>query len=262
MANIMIVDDEVVVLTQLGECLEVMGHKVVGEATSGEEAVTLAQNSNPDLILMDIKMPGKFDGIEAAEKIKAEQEIPLIFLTAYSENEFIERAKKVGPFGYLIKPFQRDEIKAAVEIALYKNEMDKRSLQSRATHRELPKTSLVGITIDRLSGSLPLVYHRSDIKEEEGLKNEGLIKNLSDNGLYFVCKQCSKHKLAPNQILNLSIKILFQDPDLDNLTHIGTLEARGRILRIEERADQPNILGVALIFLDGLWLGDTRICLS
>jgi CheY-like chemotaxis protein len=261
MANIMIVDDEVVVLTQLEECLEVMGHKIVGEATSGEEAVTLAQNSNPDLILMDIKMPGKFDGIEAAEKIKAEKEIPLIFLTAYSENEFIERAKKVGPFGYLIKPFQREEIKAAVEIALYKNEMDKRLLQERTTFRELPRKSLVGLTVDRLSGSLPLVYHRSDSEEDEGIKNEGLIKNFSDNGLYFVCKQCPQHKLAPHQILDLSIKMLFQDPDLNNMTHIGTLEARGRILRIEERGD-PNILGVAIKFLDGLWFGDTQIKLS
>jgi CheY-like chemotaxis protein len=262
MANIMIVDDEVVVLTQLEECMELLGHKIVGEATSGEEAVTVAHNSNPDLILMDIKMPGKFDGIDAAEKIKAEKDIPLIFLTAYSEKEFIERAKKVGPFGYLIKPFQREEIKATVEIALYKSEMDKRLLQDRTTFRELPRKSLVGITLDRLSGSLPLVYHRSDLAEDEGLKNEGLIKNFSDNGLYFVCKQHPQHKLAPNQLLNLSIKMLFQDPDLDNMTHIGTFEASGRILRIEERADHPNILGVAIKFLDGLWFGDTRIRLT
>jgi CheY-like chemotaxis protein len=262
MANIMIVDDEVVVLTQLAECLEGMGHKIVGEATTGEEAVTLAQNSNPDLILMDIKMPGNFDGIEAAEKIKAEKDIPFIFLTAYAENEFIERAKKVGPFGYIIKPFQRDEIKATVAIALHKNEMDKSLLQARTTVRELPRQSLVGITADRLIGSLPLVYHRSDLEGDEGLKNEGLIKNFSDTGLYFVCKQSPQHKLAPNQILNLAIKMLFQDPDLNNMTHVGTLEAIGRILRIDEQADHPNILGVAIKFLDGLWLGDSRIRLS
>ena len=105
-SKILIVDDEAYVSTQLEERLTSMGYDVVGMASSGEAAIDMAKSLHPDLVLMDIVMPGKLDGIAAAEIIKEEQDIPVIFVTAYAEDQFIERAKHVEPFGYIVKPFQ------------------------------------------------------------------------------------------------------------------------------------------------------------
>jgi two-component sensor histidine kinase len=101
-----------------------MGYEVVGSASSGEEAIEMVRNLIPDLVLMDIVMPGVLDGIEAAEIIKAELDIPVLFLTAYSNDDLIQRAKNTGAFGYIMKPFQENEIKANIEIALSKKNIE------------------------------------------------------------------------------------------------------------------------------------------
>ena len=127
MHRLMLVDDEVAISMQLKERLTSMGYEIVGMVSSGEEAVALAKDLRPDLVLMDIVMPGKIDGIAAAEIIKEDQDIPVIFLTGYAENQFIERAKKAEPFGYIGKPFQESEIRALIEVALHKKQMERHS---------------------------------------------------------------------------------------------------------------------------------------
>ena len=126
----MIVEDEVVIALRLQQRLTSMGFDITGVAYSGEEAVEKAKNLRPDLILMDIMIPGKLDGIDAAKIVKAELGIPVIFLTAFSEDKIIERAKEAEPYGFILKPFQDREIKAAVEIALYKKKMEKALAES------------------------------------------------------------------------------------------------------------------------------------
>jgi PAS domain S-box-containing protein len=132
MAKVLIVDDEAAITTQLEERLAVMGYDVVGTASTGEEAVGLARDHAPDIILMDIVMPGDMDGIEAARLIRQEMDIPVVFLTAYGDDRFIERAKDVGPYGYIIKPYQENALKAAIEIALYNHEVT-RCLEDHAS---------------------------------------------------------------------------------------------------------------------------------
>jgi PAS domain S-box-containing protein len=124
MPNILIVDDEAYISTQLEEHLTSMGYDVAGMTSSGEASIEMAKSLHPDLILMDIVLPGKLDGIAAAQIIKEEQDIPVIFLTAYTDDKLIERAKNVEPYGYIVKPFQKREIKAAIEVALYKKETE------------------------------------------------------------------------------------------------------------------------------------------
>ena len=99
-------------------------YTVLGTAENGEQAFEMAKALNPDLILMDIVMPGDMDGISAAEKIRNESDIPIVFITGYGDPEYVERAKMVEPFGYVMKPFDEKEISAVVEIALYKREME------------------------------------------------------------------------------------------------------------------------------------------
>lgn len=122
MKKILIVDDEVVISSQLQHRLTKLGYKVVGTASSGEEAIDCCQKYHPDLVLMDIVMPGQLDGIEASKKIKQQMNIPVLFITAYGDDALIHRAMESDPIGYIIKPFQFNEIRANIEIALQKHE--------------------------------------------------------------------------------------------------------------------------------------------
>ncbi len=125
MHKILVVDDEVTITTHLEERLTWMGYEVVGRASSGEESINMARRHNPDLILMDIVMPGELDGIDASKIIKKELDIPIVFLTAYPDDKFVKRAKHVEPFGYLIKPINPDEIRATIEVALHKKNVER-----------------------------------------------------------------------------------------------------------------------------------------
>ncbi len=125
MKRILPVDDEVIIATRLQELLVSIGYDVPDIAGSGEEAIGLAKTLKPDLIIMDIVMPGPMDGIAAAEKIRADLDIPVIFLTAYSDEAHIARAKLSDPLGYILKPFNENQIKSAIELALHKNDVDK-----------------------------------------------------------------------------------------------------------------------------------------
>ena len=126
MQRIIIADDEVIIATQIGECLTSNNYKVVGIASSGMEAIEMAMELKPDLMLMDIVMPGKLDGISAAAKINKALNIPVIFLTAYADEEMIQRAKPIGPYAYVLKPLQERQLLAAIEIALHKNIMQQK----------------------------------------------------------------------------------------------------------------------------------------
>jgi diguanylate cyclase (GGDEF)-like protein/PAS domain S-box-containing protein len=124
--NILIVEDEKIIALDLQRRLERFGYSVVGMASEGAEAITLATERSPDIILMDIMLAGAMDGIEAAKQIRAQLGIPVIFLTAYTDEKTLERAKEVEPFGYILKPFKERELYTTIDIALYKNSIDKK----------------------------------------------------------------------------------------------------------------------------------------
>lgn len=136
MEKLLVVEDESIIALELEEHLTAMGYEVVGRASSGVEAIAKARELRPDLILMDIVMPGEKSGIDAAEEIKSEMDVPVIFVTAYADEEFIKSAKTVGPFGYIVKPYEDRELRAGIEIALYRKGME-RELQK--AHDELER---------------------------------------------------------------------------------------------------------------------------
>lgn len=119
-ATIMIVEDEPSVAADLKTGLESIGHRVVSTTALGEEAVTLAGRRQPDLVLMDIYLAGDIDGIETARRIREQsgRGLPVIFLTAYGSDDLVERAKRVGPAGYLLKPSSIDQLRIAIELSL------------------------------------------------------------------------------------------------------------------------------------------------
>ncbi|MCS6801935.1 MAG: response regulator [Chloroflexota bacterium] len=114
--RVLIADDEALRLLSLRQQLEGMGHQVVGEATTGEEAVALARELKPDLLIMDIRMPG-MDGIDAAKQITAERPVPIVLVTAYSEKSLAERAADAGIFAYLMKPVSEADLLPAIILA-------------------------------------------------------------------------------------------------------------------------------------------------
>ena len=136
-SRILIVEDERVVANALARNLEGLGYQVVSAVASGEEALTKAEETRPDLVLMDIRLEGEMDGIEAAGLITSRFDIPVIFVTAYADRNVLAKAKITEPYGYLIKPLSKRELHSAVEIALYKHEMAKKLRESEEKHREL-----------------------------------------------------------------------------------------------------------------------------
>ena len=114
--RILIAEDETIIRLDLRAMLEKAGFDVCAEAKDGEEAVTLARTLEPDLALLDVKMP-KLDGIEAARRILDERPIPIVMVTAYGERELVARAVEAGVFGYLVKPFRETDLLPAIETA-------------------------------------------------------------------------------------------------------------------------------------------------
>ncbi|KPL23347.1 MAG: Fis family transcriptional regulator [Anaerolineae bacterium SM23_84] len=115
--RILIADDESLILMDLREMLANLGYLVVGEANDGRSAVNMARELRPDLVVMDIKMPD-MDGIEAAKLLTEERLAPVLLLTAYSQQDLIERAKEAGVVGYLVKPFRESNLAPAIQITL------------------------------------------------------------------------------------------------------------------------------------------------
>lgn len=124
--QILVVEDEALVAEAIRRKLEKMGYDVPLTASSGEEAIKIADESSPDLVLMDIILQGKMDGIEAAGQIHSLFNIPVVFLTAYSDERTILRARITEPFGYIIKPFKERELQVAIEIALFKHDIERK----------------------------------------------------------------------------------------------------------------------------------------
>ncbi|MCG0276170.1 MAG: response regulator [Thermosediminibacteraceae bacterium] len=119
--RVLIVDDEPIIRMDVREILEEKGCVVIGEAADGKTALNLARSLKPDVVLMDIKMPGDMDGLQAAKLINDEEICPVVLLTAYSESELVEQASSMGSiFGYLVKPIKEEDIMPALNMAVAK----------------------------------------------------------------------------------------------------------------------------------------------
>ncbi len=125
-------EDEVIVARDIEQQLLGMGYDLVGHATRGEEAVALAAQLRPDLILMDIQLAGDMDGIAAAQAIHAQNSLPIVFLTAFAADDVLARAKLAEPYGYILKPFSERELRTVIEMAFYKHQADTRLRASEA----------------------------------------------------------------------------------------------------------------------------------
>ena len=124
-ARILVVEDELTIAKDIRNQLKRIGYDVIDDVIrSGENAISKVEETLPTIVLIDIKLQGKIDGIEAAEQIRNRFKIPVIYLTAYSDENTLRRAKTTEPFGYLLKPFTPKQLQAIIEMAIYKSQME------------------------------------------------------------------------------------------------------------------------------------------
>jgi two-component system, response regulator PdtaR len=156
--RVLIAEDEALIRLDLKEMLEEEGYDVVGEAGDGEQAVRLAEELRPDLVILDVKMP-VLDGISAAEQIVGKQIAPVVMLTAFSQRELVERAVEAGAMAYLVKPFAKSDLLPTIEVAV-----------SRATQLHALETEVEDLTerletrkiVDRAKGRLQSEHGMSE----------------------------------------------------------------------------------------------------
>jgi len=178
-ARILVVEDEGVVALDLKSRLEGMGYIVVGLAASGEEALALSQRTHPNLVLMDIKLKGTMDGVEAAEAIRERFDVPVIYLTAFVDEETLRRARLTEAYGYILKPFDERELAINIEIALYKHGVEQ-TLRAREEHfRTLIENATDVILV--LSPEMSVLYGSPAVERVLGYRLEEYIrKNALD----------------------------------------------------------------------------------
>ena len=123
-AQILVVEDESIVAKDIQHRLSALGYYIPAVASSGEEALKKAEETRPDLVLMDIRLKGAMDGVAAASELRRRFNIPVVYLTAYADNHTLQRAKVSEPFGYILKPFEERELYTCIEVALYKHQME------------------------------------------------------------------------------------------------------------------------------------------
>jgi PAS domain S-box-containing protein len=130
--GILVVEDERLIAADIENALKKLGYMVVGNVASGEDAISTSDRVRPELVPMDVRLRGDMDGIQAAEIIRDRFNVPVVYLTAYADEETILRAKKTTPFGYLVKPFNERELRATIEIAFYTHQMERALADERA----------------------------------------------------------------------------------------------------------------------------------
>jgi PAS domain S-box-containing protein len=173
-AIILIVEDEAIVAEDLAQKLNRLGYEVQGITATGEDAVMLARDEPPDLVLMDIRLQGRMDGVEAARAIRSECDLPIIYLTAHSDRATLQRAKMTEPFGYILKPFEELELHTHIEMALYKHQTERKLRLSEERFRlVLLNKPLVVFQQDRdlrytwVHGSLPMFRPESIVDKTD-----------------------------------------------------------------------------------------------
>jgi PAS domain S-box-containing protein len=174
--RILIVEDGVIMARDIERRLQSLGYTVTGLASSGDEAVNAVTRGKPDLVLMDVHLKGSIDGIQTAEKIHTLSDVPVVYVTSYSDVATLTRARKTEPFGYVLKPFDERELRSTIEMALYRHEMYRGILDSEQRFRIVADlTSLFAYVVRVLpEGKLRVEWVTDGFTKLTGLSSEAL----------------------------------------------------------------------------------------
>lgn len=246
-AKILVVEDEAIVAKDLQYRLIKFGYTVPVIASSGEEAINKAVETSPDLVLMDIKLKGSMDGIEAAQEIHKYLDIPVIYLTAYADDKTLERAKITEPFGYILKPFKEKELRINIEITLTKHGLERQLKINQkwldALLRSIGDAVIASDMQELVTFMNPVAENLTGWKQEEAYgKNSSEVFNIANAETH-------------NSIESPIVKVL-QDGIIVSLPAETILITReGGEIPIDDSAapikdDKDNITGAVLVFRD------------
>ena len=179
--RVLVAEDETIIRLDLKDLLERAGFEVCAEARDGEEAVALARSEQPDVAIMDVKMP-KLDGIEAARRILDERPIPIVMLTAYGQDELVQRAAEAGVFGYLVKPFREQDLVPAIRTARARHE---ELVALREEAESLAEALAARKAIERAKG---LLMAKENLSEQEAFERLRKASQISGRPLRVVAE--------------------------------------------------------------------------
>ena len=187
-ARILVVEDEAIVAADIQDRLQALGYDVIHTADNGPEAIQKATELKPDLVLMDIMLKGEMMGTEAAGYIRTQLQLPVIYLTANSNDTTFTRARATNPFGFIAKPFDEFTLKATIEIALYKHRMER---EREDLIRQL-RTALA--EVKTLSGLLPICAGCKQIRDDKGYWNQietYIVRRTQAQFTHTMCPKCA-----------------------------------------------------------------------
>ena len=207
-AKILIVEDETIVARDIQKSVEAMGYLVCAMASSGEEAIKKADETIPDLALMDIVLKGNMDGVQAAEQIGTRFKIPIVYLTAYDDEDILHRAKITTPFGYIVKPFNDRELRIAIEIALYKNQVEVRMRKTELWLAAVLRSVGDGVITSDREGRITFMNQMAEKltgwKLEDALgRKQTEVLNIKDAGISNLEKHLVEKVITEGLIINL-----------------------------------------------------------
>ncbi len=245
--KILVVEDETIVALDIKSRLESLGFVVPAVAASGEEAIQKATETHPDLVLMDIKLKGKQDGVEAAEEIRAQFQIPVIYLTAYADEATLQRAKITEPFGYILKPFEGRELHSAIEMALYKHQAERRLRESEQWLSTILRSIGDAVIATDASGCVnfmnPVAEALTQWKQEDAFgKDVREVLNIISGGTRRPIESLVAKVLEERRIVDLEGNSLLVARDG---TEIPVDDTAAPIMD-----DEGSIIGVVLVFQD------------
>jgi len=266
--KILIVEDEVITAMFIQEYLEKIGYEVIDAVSTGEEAIKLVETDKPDLVLMDIMLKGKMTGIDAAKIIYLKHNIPIIYLTAYSDEDTLNKTKETSPFGYLVKPIEEHSLRATIEMAINKYREESNLKKNYNWLNTLVESVSDGLISTDMNGLLRFINTEAEniisLKKDDILnKNFFDVISLVDSStnkaieknIFFLIKEGleiklpSKIKLSTNSIKDISVNIVISpinDPENNNTYGLIFIIKRLDILtQTQAQTLQiPDVLGI------------------
>jgi len=243
--KILVVEDESIVAMDIKHRLESLDYQVPEIASSGEEAVEKASKTNPDLILMDIVLKGEMDGIDAAQLIKDRFDIPVVYLTAYSDEKTLKRAKITGPFGYIIKPFEDQELHSAIEVALYKHMMESKLKENEKWYYTILES--IGDAVITADKEGKVTFMNPVAQKVTGWSLEESLGKALKN-VYKIINEDTKSPIKISHLVDKNNTAYQLDPTLLITKEGSTIPIHDTCSPIKD--DKGNINGAVLVFQD------------
>ena len=221
--NILVVEDESIVAKDIQVCLRKLGYNVIGICSTGESAVEKALDERPDLIMMDIMLKGEMSGIQAAAAIRKDHDIPVIFLTAYTDRDTVDKAKETEPYGYIIKPFKEIDIQTAIEIALYKHSKEKVVKQERDFYYSLvEKQDSMDMIFVKANQRLVKIKYE-DIYFIEALKDYVVINTLERRYTIHSTMKDIESKMPEKQFVRVHRSFIIRIDKIKEIDHSNVI---------------------------------------